>query len=286
MFAAFLPVPNRVAFTVFGLDIMWYAIMLVSGMICGTILDYKRAPKKGLSSDMVLDLVLYCVPAGVIGSRIYYVAFEWENYKNNLKDIINIRNGGLAIHGGLLFGLGLMVFLVLRKKQNFIDWLDIAVPGIALAQAIGRWGNYFNSEAHGTPTDLPWAIECQGELVHPTFLYESVWCLLLCIFLCWFDNRNIRKGTGFKGQIFCLYGILYSVERFFVEGLRTDSLYLDAERTIKQAQVISASIIVAGIILYFALKKVKWPEKKEEIDNETYTETESDEETNSQGGTE
>ena len=134
-------------------------------------------------------------------------------------------------------------------KQSALKWLDLAGPSIALGQALGRWGNYFNSEAHGTPTTLPWAILADGELVHPTFLYESIWCLLLCIGLCIFEKK---RKKSFDGQIIMLYAILYSVERFFVEGLRTDSLWIGS---LRQAQVISVCIIVLCIIGYIFLKK-------------------------------
>ena len=131
------------------------------------------------------------------------------------------------------------------KKVNILDLLDLIFPEVALGQAIGRWGNFFNSEAHGGPTDLPWAIEVDGEMVHPTFLYESIWCLLLFIFLIWFSKR-----TSFKGQIVCLYGMLYSVERFFVEGLRTDSLMIGP---LRQAQVISIAIFTVSLAAYIML---------------------------------
>ena len=268
----FLPVPDPVAFSVFGLDIMWYAVMITTGMVLGGILLCKRAPSKGFTSDNALDLILYTVPVAVIGARLYYVIFEWQYYSKNPDQILNFRGGGLAIHGGIICTIIMLLIICRKRKQNVLDWMDLVFPGIAIGQAIGRWGNYFNSEAHGTPTDLPWHILCDGELVHPTFLYESIWCLLLCIFLVWLDVRNRKNEKGFKGQITCLYGILYSVERFFVEGLRTDSLYLDPARTIRQAQVISVGIIIVCLVLYFILKKKEWPqEEKEEESNSEET---------------
>ena len=161
--------------------------------------------------------------------------------------IINIREGGLAIHGGLLYGFGAAVILCYFWKVRPLNALDLVAPAVALAQSIGRWGNYFNSEAHGGPTDLPWAVTIDGITYHPTFLYESIWCFLLFFILIYIDNR--RK---FEGQTILLYGILYSIERFFVEGLRTDSLMLGPFR---QAQVISIVIIVVCIIAYVILSK-------------------------------
>ena len=275
----FLPVPDPVAFTVFGLDIMWYAVMITLGIVAGGYLLCKRAPTRGYTDDNALDMILYTVPVAVIFSRLYYVIFEWGYYSEHPDQILNFRGGGLAIHGAIIAVIIMALLLCRIKKQNVLDWIDLAFPGIALGQAIGRWGNYFNSEAHGTPTDLPWHILCDGELVHPTFLYESIWCFLLCAFLLWLDGRNLRSGKGFKGQIVCLYGMLYSVERFFVEGLRTDSLYLDAARTIRQAQVISVGIFAVCLVLYFYLKKKEWPVKEDAAETEALDEAANADET-------
>ncbi len=242
-----MPVPNPVAFTIFGIDVMWYGILISLGMVLAVLISYKRAPLHGIESDKVLDFVLICIPLGIIGARLYYVVFNWNYYAGDFMKIINIRSGGLAIHGGLLFGLGAAVILCLVWKIRPLNVLDLVIPTVALAQAIGRWGNYFNSEAHGGPTDLPWAVMIDGVPCHPTFLYESIWCLLLFIFLLWLDNR--RK---FEGQIFLLYGILYSIERFFVEALRTDSLMIGP---FKQAQVLSLTLIILCAVAYMILNK-------------------------------
>ncbi len=237
-----LPVPNPVAFSIFGLDIMWYGICLTTGVIAGFVVLYLKAPSRGLDKEHTLDLAICGVPFGIIGARLYYVIFEWDQYKDNLKSIIDIRSGGLAIHGAIIGGFGAcIVLLLIWKNENIFDWVDMAVLGLPLGQAIGRWGNYFNSEAHGTATDLPWAIFADGEWVHPTFLYESLWCFILFLFLLWFDKH---KGK-YRGQNVCLYMILYSIERFLVEGLRTDSLYIG---NFRQAQVISVVMIILGII--------------------------------------
>lgn len=153
--------------------------------------------------------------------------FSWDNYSDDLSKILDVRNGGLAVHGGLILSFIVGYFLCKKYREGFLNTADLVAPVIALAQSIGRWGNFFNEEAHGGPTDLPWAQIIDGTGYHPTFLYESVWCLLLFIFLMyWSDHR--RK---FNGQIICLYGILYSAERFLVEGLRTDSLMIGASET-------------------------------------------------------
>ena len=216
-----MPIPNPVAFTVFGIEVRWYGVLIALGMVLATLLTYKRAPRHGLEPDRVLDFILICIPVGIIGARLYYVVFNWSMYEGDFLKLINLRLGGLAIHGGLIFGIAAAVILCAVWKIRPLNVMDLAVPGVALAQAIGRWGNYFNSEAHGGPTDLPWAVMVNGQTYHPTFLYESIWCFLLFLFLIYMDNHR-----RFEGQIFLLYGILYSVERFFVEALRTDSLMI------------------------------------------------------------
>ena len=240
-----MPVPEPVAFTIFGIDIMWYAVLITSGMIIATVICCVRAPKHDLTSDQIINFVIICIPAAIIGARLYYVVFNWEFYAGDIKKILNIRGGGLAIHGGLIFAFVAVCILCAVWKLRPLNVLDLAAPCIAIAQAIGRWGNYFNSEAHGGPTDLPWAITVNGQSVYPTFLYESIWCFLLFFFLIYVDNR--RK---FEGQTLLLYGILYSAERFFVEALRTDSLMIGP---FKQAQVLSLSVIAVCIIAYLIL---------------------------------
>lgn len=247
-----MPIPNPVAFTVFGIEVRWYGVLIALGMVLATLLAYKRAPRHGLEPDRVLDFILICIPVGIIGARLYYVVFNWSMYEGDFLKIINLRLGGLAIHGGLIFGIAAAVILCAVWKIRPLNVMDLAVPGVALAQAIGRWGNYFNSEAHGGPTDLPWAVMVNGQTYHPTFLYESIWCFLLFLFLIYMDNHR-----RFEGQIFLLYGILYSVERFFVEALRTDSLMIGP---FKQAQVLSLSVIIVFTIAYVILYK-HWKKK-------------------------
>ncbi|MDD2189465.1 MAG: prolipoprotein diacylglyceryl transferase [Eubacteriales bacterium] len=242
-----MPAPNPVAFTAFGIEIMWYGIIIAAAMVIAVVIVYRRAPVHNIPSEKTLDFVLVCIPAGIIGSRLYYVVFNWEYYAGDIYKTINIRSGGLAIHGGLIFGLLAAVLLCILWNIKPLNLLDLAAPAIAIAQSIGRWGNYFNEEAHGGPTDLPWAMSIDGQMVHPTFLYESIWCFLLFIILIFVDNN--RK---FEGQTFFLYGILYSFERFFVEELRTDSLMLGP---FKQAQLLSATVFIVFIIVYIMLRR-------------------------------
>ncbi len=239
--------PNPVAFTLFDLDIRWYGILVATGIALGTLVFYIRGPKRDIPGDTVLDILIISIPVGVVCARLYYVVFNWDYFSLDPTQILNVRGGGLAIHGGLLGGLMAAWFVTRYKHIKFLNMADAVVPGFALAQAIGRWGNYFNSEAHGGSTDLPWGIMVNGIKVHPTFLYESLWCFLLFLFLIWFD-----KKPRFAGQIACLYGILYSVERFFVEALRTDSLMFGP---FKQAQLISLTIIIICTLYYFYLRR-------------------------------
>ncbi|HKK96524.1 MAG TPA: prolipoprotein diacylglyceryl transferase [Anaerovoracaceae bacterium] len=239
--------PGPIAFSIMEYDIRWYGVLIGIGVILAVFLSYMRSNRYEIEQERILDIVIWVLPIGIVGARLYYVLFSWDYYMGDISKIINIRNGGLAIHGGIIAGALAAYFICKHYKLEILKVLDLFLPGVAIAQAIGRWGNFFNSEAHGGPTDLPWAILVNGEYVHPTFLYESIWCLALGIFLITFERKRL-----FSGQIACLYGILYSAERFFVEGLRTDSLMIGEFR---QAQVISVCIILACLIIYTILYK-------------------------------
>lgn len=239
--------PNPIAFSIMGFDVRWYGVLVGLGFALGILIAYLRAPKLNIKPDHVLDFCIWMIPLSIIGARAYYVIFEWENYAGDIKKILDIRSGGLAIHGGLIVGIIVAILVCRYHKINTLNLMDLIFPEVALGQAIGRWGNYFNSEAHGGPTDLPWGIMVDGVKVHPTFLYESIWCLLLFFFLLY-----MTKKRKFQGQIFCLYGILYSIERFLVEALRTDSLMIGP---FKQAQVLSLSVIIVCTILYIILSR-------------------------------
>ncbi len=257
----FNSIPDPVAFSLFGYDVRWYGVLISFGILVAMALIYFRAPKYNIKKEYTLDMFLCAIPFGIIGARFYYVIFSWENYSDDLFQIFMISEGGLAIHGALILG-GLALFLLCRyRKIHFFSCLDLFAPAVVLAQSIGRWGNYFNMEAHGGPTDLPWAILINGEWVHPTFLYESIWCFVLFVFLIIYENK--RKFTG---QIFLLYCMLYSLERFFVEGLRTDSLMLGPFR---QAQIFSLSIIIFSLLMYVYLYKKQIKTQNENQDNFT-----------------
>lgn len=239
-----------VAFEIFGISIRWYGILISLGLLLGAILAIKECKRIGFNEEKLIDLLLFAVPAAIIGARLYYVIFSWEYYRWDFMKIINIRGGGLAIHGGIIASVLTAIIFCKIKKIDFWLIADITAPSIILGQAIGRWGNFINKEAYGTSTDLPWAILVDGQRVHPTFLYESLWNLLIFFFLIWY-RKNKKQ---FNGEVFLLYLSLYSVGRFFIEGLRIDSLMLGPLRV---AQVISLIIILLSTAIFIYKKRVK-----------------------------
>ncbi|STO01335.1 Prolipoprotein diacylglyceryl transferase [[Eubacterium] infirmum] len=242
--------PNPIAFTIAGIDIRWYGILIGVAFLLAIYISYLRAPKFGIVQDDILDLTIFLIPCSIIGARAYYVIFSYDNYRGNFIQMLNLRAGGLAIHGGIIAGVIVSYIVAKRKKIKFSNLADLIMPQVALAQAIGRWGNFFNSEAHGGPTNLPWAITVYGEKVHPTFLYESIWCFFIFILLIFLSNK-----IKFNGQIALLYAMLYSFERFWVEGLRTDSLMIGQFR---QAQVLSLVVFILALSAYiYQVRKYK-----------------------------
>jgi len=238
---------DPIAFTIFGVSVAWYGILISLGILSGIAVATYRAKKEGLYNDVIMDLALVAVPVAIIGARLYYVIFSLDYYRENPGQILNIREGGLAIHGAIIGGV-LVGYLFCRYKNiKFWTLADICAPSIILGQAIGRWGNFVNQEAHGGPTNLPWAIEVDGVMVHPTFLYESLWNFGAFCFLMYYSKKK-----KYNGNIFILYLILYSIARFFIEGLRTDSLMFGSFRV---AQLISIVSIVGAIIVGRILKK-------------------------------
>ncbi|MDU5069731.1 prolipoprotein diacylglyceryl transferase [Finegoldia magna] len=239
---------DRVAFSIFGIDIMWYGILISLGVVLGYVVAVKLAKIENISENAILDILIWALPLAILGARVYYVIFEWDYYSQNLREIIDIRGGGLAIYGGIIAAVTTCYVICKKKNLKFLKMLDIFMPAIALGQAIGRWGNFINKEAYGTPTNLPWAITIEGVKVHPTFLYESLGDFIIFLVLVYIF-KNKKK---FHGQITSLYMILYGILRFFVEGLRTDSLYIGALRV---SQLVSIVIVIFGIILQIKYKK-------------------------------
>ena len=241
---------DPVAFTLFGKDVYWYGVLIASAIILAVIMCTQLAKKQGLTGDNVLDVVLWGAPAGIVCARLYYCAFRFEYYMDNPIDIIKIWEGGLAIYGGI-FGAAAAAYAYCHyKKISWKKMFDVCLPGVMLGQAIGRWGNFINREAHGGITNLPWRMELNplsGEAYHPTFLYESLWNFCGVLFLLWLSKRKSADG-----EVCFTYFIWYGIGRFFIEGLRTDSLYWGPFRI---SQVVALLTAVLGLILLIRLKK-------------------------------
>lgn len=276
LFGGFEMNVSRVAFSIFGIDIYWYGLIIGIGFALAVFLALKNAKRHDLKEDDVINILLIAVPVAIIFARLFYVAFYSKNW--TFSDIINIRDGGLAIYGGIIGGFLAAGVYAKIKKLSFLALGDLAGPYFALAQAIGRWGNFVNQEAFGYNTNLPWgmtSIPITNELnimaakgievnpylpVHPTFLYESIWNILIFVLLAIMSRRK-----KFNGQIFCMYMALYGFGRMFIEGLRTDSLMLGNIR-ISQLIGLLFFVIFGGVLLFIYLKDRK--EKKEAKDVE------------------
>ena len=243
---------NPVAFTIFGHDIMWYGIIITFAMIVGFFVALRNAKFENIKPDDVYDLAIFLIIFSMVGARLYYVLMKLENYDSFL-DVIAVWNGGLAIYGGVIAGT-ITVFVVSKvKKINPAKMLDMVAPGLIIGQAIGRWGNFTNAEAHGTVTDLPWRMgimyggSAKTYYYHPTFLYESLWNILGFVLLTVF-----YKKKKFNGQIALMYFIWYGFGRFFIEGLRTDSLYIFKSmlgESIRVSQMVALITVLGGAIL-------------------------------------
>lgn len=259
----------RVAFNIFGKPIYWYGIIIAAAFLICVLWAMKDSTKYDLVPDTIIDLMLFAAPAAIICARIYYVIFSWSEYSDNLIDILNLRKGGLAVYGGIIGAIVAAYFVARYKRIPTMKLFDFAIPYVALGQAIGRWGNFFNQEAFGTNTTLPWGmtsptinayltnkaasiqetvgITVNPELpVHPTFLYESLWNIAVFAFLMW-----MRKRKKFSGEIFCLYFITYSIGRAFIEGLRTDSLMFG---NLRISQFLSIILVIVFVILVVVLR--------------------------------
>lgn len=257
---------NSVAFTIPGTDIgiAWYAIIITFGMICCIAYAILQAKKIGVTIDDVIDYALFTIPIGVIGARLYYVIFDNEHTYETIIDVFNIRQGGLAIYGGIIAGALTVLAVSYFKKINFFAFGDCVAPGVLLAQGIGRWGNFMNGEAFGGVTDSFIRMGLQNRNtygvymeVHPTFLYESLWNLL-GVLLVYLFARKI--GKKYDGQLILLTFGWYGLGRMFIEGLRTDSLYI-GDTNIRVSQLLAALIFIVclGLLIFFAVKKPTKP---------------------------
>lgn len=245
---------NRVAFNLFGKDIYWYGIIIAAALICAIIYATYEAKKLKLPEETISDVVLFGVPAAIIGARLYYVIFSWESYKDNLTEIIAVWEGGLAVYGGIAAGVLTGLVYCRVKKISFAKLADCASIAFLIGQCIGRWGNFMNVEAYGTETALPWRMQIEEAgktiCVHPTFLYESLWNLAgICVL------STLKKKKPFDGFVFLMYLIWYGIGRTFTEGLRTDSLMLG---NLRISQLVSMIIAVTSAVIIFAkINKIK-----------------------------
>ncbi|MFT8321119.1 MAG: prolipoprotein diacylglyceryl transferase [Bacillus sp. (in: firmicutes)] len=264
---------NRVAVELGPFTVYWYGIIIGIGILMGWLILRRESKKLGISQEIFADLLILAIPISIISARIYYVLFEWDYYSENPGDIIAIWNGGIAIHGAIIGGVITTIFFTRKRGVSFWKLTDILAPSIILGQAIGRWGNFFNQEAYGTEVTrlflenfyLPDFIINQmyinGSYYHPTFLYESLWDIVGFVLLV-----VLRKYPLNRGEIFLSYLVWYSIGRFFVEGLRTDSLMLT--NSLRVAQVISLVLIGTAILLIlFRRRKGTLKYRDEETSN-------------------
>lgn len=256
------PALDRIFFDIGPLTIYWYGVIIAVGAFIGLYLATKESDRLGLQKDLMVDMIVFAIPISIIFARIYYVIFEWDRYIGGpWWDVFAIWEGGIAIHGALIGAVLTAIVYARVKKVSFWQLADIAAPSLILGQAIGRWGNFMNQEAHGGPLSettynsfhqyLPDFIMNQmcidGVMYHPTFLYESFWNIVVLIFL-----LVLRRKNPLRGEVFISYLMAYSVGRFFIEGMRTDSLYFGPFRV---AQLISVAIILIGIAVIVYRRK-------------------------------
>lgn len=243
---------NRVAFTLFGKDIMWYGVILAFCFVIATLYVLRRCPDFGWSPDKFLDMALWGLPAGILGCRIYFVMNRWDYYSAHPKEIIEIWNGGLGMYGGVIAAVLVVLIFCKKHRCDILSACDLVGMGFMLAQCIGRWANFINAEAHGSETALPWGMVINGAApVHPTFLYESLWTLAGFLFLHFYS-----KHRKFRGELALMYAGWYGMIRFLLEFLRTDSLYI-GHTGLKASQLIGLGCVIvsAGLLIYFYATK-------------------------------
>lgn len=251
---------NPVMFSLFGIEIHWYSVLILIGIILGLILLDKEIKRFKYPKDLIFNICFWAIIMGIIGARLYYVIFNFSYYRNDLLEIFAIWNGGLAIHGGILAGVLTVLFFAKKYHLNFLKLLDMAVPSLILAQAIGRWGNFFNGEAHGIalsysqlkdlfiPEFIIDGMNIGGIYYLPTFYFESLWCLLGFVVL-----LIVRRMKYIKiGATTSIYLMWYSFGRFFIEAWRTDSLMLGG---FKVAQIISIILFITGLVYLIYLSR-------------------------------
>ena len=243
---------NRVAFSIGGFNVYWYGLLIGIGFMLAGTYALLNARKVGVDSDRLIDVVMVGLVCGVIGARLYYVIFDWETFQGDLSKIFDIRQGGLAIYGGILAGMAGGIIMAKIRKVRVRPAMDLAAAGFLIGQGIGRWGNFVNVEAFGSNTNSILGMTGPKVVGHPTFLYESVWCLTgFLIIALWLMRR--RK---YDGQVFLFYTAWYGLGRFFIEGLRTDSLMWGPVR-VSQALALVAFVTATALLTWLGQKNKK-----------------------------
>jgi len=248
--------PGPIIFQIGPLTLRWYGLLIASAVLIGVTLSGYLAKHRKINPEIIGDLAIVLVFAAIPSARIYYVFFQWQEYAQNPSDILAIWKGGIAIHGAILGGLIAALIFAKIRQIPFWQLTDLVAPSLILGQAIGRWGNFFNSEAFGATTDLPWKLYipkahrplafANFDYFHPTFLYESLWDLMVFGILIYLFFRDLKGKPRLQvGSLFLTYLVCYSIGRFWIEGLRTDSLMLGP---LRMAQVVSLTGIVVGLI--------------------------------------
>lgn len=240
---------NPVAFRLGPINVYWYGIIIAAAVITGLVVAKRLGRKFNYSPNLFEDFLFVVLPLALVGARVWYVGFNWQWFGADIRRIAAVWEGGLAIHGAVVVAIITAWFFARAKNIDFLRFADVCSAPLILGQAIGRWANYVNQEAYGPPTDLPWAMWIDGAYRHPTFLYESLWNLLV-FFVLW---RLLLKKPE-PGKIFALYLIGYSIGRYFIEGLRTDSLMIGPFKT---AQLTSLAFIAAGIAIFIWINNRK-----------------------------
>jgi phosphatidylglycerol:prolipoprotein diacylglycerol transferase len=256
--------PGPLLFQLGPFSLRWYGLLIAVAVLLGLLLATRLGKQRGIDPALIADLLPILVLAAVIGARLYYVTFEWRQYQLNWLDAFAIWRGGIAIHGALIGGTLAVILYSRWRRIAFWNLLDVLLPSVALGQAIGRWGNFFNSEAFGLPTDLPWKLTIpyanrpveflDQSTFHPTFLYESLWNLGVLALLLVLFERGVRGKIQLPlGAISCFYLVAYSAGRFWIEGLRIDPLCLmgtppDCDGGLRMAQLVSLLLIGLGAL--------------------------------------
>ncbi len=238
--------------SIFGFDIAWYAILMAVGFMLGALYAFSRMKEFGINPDRAIDAIIVGMIGGVVGARLYYVAFQWDLYKDDLMSIFKTWEGGMAFYGSVIGGLGLGLIACRLRKVKILPMVDLTMMGFLIGQSIGRWGNFINVEAYGYETDSLFAMGGTGisGTVHPCFLYESVWCIVGFVLL-----HLYSKKRKFDGEITLMYAMWYGVGRAIIEGLRTDSLYIGQLRV---SQILSVVMVIVAFIIWINIRsKIK-----------------------------